>query len=174
MFDTTESVLDFLRSLGARPQLIRHLELVGEAGQELMDGLDTHGIQYDRNFVSLGIAIHDAGKILHPEELNGGGNLHEPDGETLMLSHGFPAKLARVCLSHARYDEMPVSFEEHLIALADTLWKGHRKNALELKVIDQIADQLSKERWDVFMQIDTLFERIAMKGDDRLSRSQIF
>jgi hypothetical protein len=115
--------------------------------------------------------IHDAGKILHPMELTAKGNHHEPDGERLLLSHGVDPRLARCCRSHARWQEMTVSLEEILIALADTLWKGKRNDQLENMVIDQIAKQLSKDRWDLFIELDSCFEMIASAGEDRLARS---
>lgn len=66
---------------------------------------------------------------------------------------------------------MECSLEELLIALSDKLWKGKRVEALELEVIDRIAAQLQKNRWDIFQELDTHFERIVVDGDVRLERS---
>ena len=68
---------------------------------------------------------------------------------------------------------MDVSFEELLVALSDKLWKGKRVSNLELRVIDQIAALLEKNRWDVFEFLDSSFETIASYGDERLSRSRV-
>lgn len=66
---------------------------------------------------------------------------------------------------------MSVSFEELLVALADTLWKGSRDADLELRIIDGVAARLQTDRWDLFQTLDSLFEEIAADGDERLSRS---
>ncbi|WP_051697385.1 hypothetical protein [Thioclava indica] len=66
---------------------------------------------------------------------------------------------------------MGASFEELLIALADTLWKGSREADLELQIIDGVAARLQADRWDLFEALDGLFEEIAAEGDERLSRS---
>ncbi len=66
---------------------------------------------------------------------------------------------------------MECTLEELIIALSDNLWKGKRIESLELQVIDHIAKIMSKDRWDIFSDLDSQFEAIANEGDDRLSRS---
>lgn len=171
VLSSAEEALDLLNRLGAPNKLIRHLELVGEAGDELLSMLDEMRVQYDKLFVQIGIALHDAGKILHPEELHASGNMHEEAGEKLLLEHGVEEKLAQCCRSHSQYDNLNVSFEELLIALSDKLWKGKRESDLELRVIDETATRLDTDRWTLFGAMDTRFEDIAAKGDRRLSRS---
>jgi hypothetical protein len=68
---------------------------------------------------------------------------------------------------------MDVSLDELLIALADKLWKGVRNEKLEQAVIDRIASALQKDRWDFFVELDTIFEEIAAGGADRLVRSKV-
>lgn len=159
--------------LGAPARLVRHVELVGEAAELLLGELAKLGIATDAAFVRVGVALHDAGKLLHTEELDAPGAAHEPAGEALLLEHSVSPRVARVCLSHARWAETSVSFEELLIALADKLWKGVRKPELEELVIDGAAARLGKERWDVFVELDALFERVAAGGTDRLERSRV-
>lgn len=171
MLNSTKEAFDLLKSLGASDRLLTHLRLVGEAGDQIISKLDDLGVKYDPRFVKVGIALHDAGKILHPEELEVGGNLHEAAGEELLLKHGVPATLARCCRSHAQFDVMNVTFEEQLVALADKLWKGKRKATLELQIIDEVASRTQTDRWDVFEALDSCFEDIAAAGDDRLGRS---
>lgn len=160
-----------LESLGAPNRLITHLKLVGEAAEEILAKLRSFQIDIQDDIVLLGVAVHDAGKIIHTNELNERGNLHEPAGEALLLEAGVQPEIARCCLSHARYDSMEVSFEELLVALSDKLWKGTREEKLELEVIDRVAEKLNKNRWDVYSELDECFEKIALKGDERLSRS---
>ena len=160
-----------LKSLGAPPRLIRHLELVGEVADELISAYGALSIKCDTDLIELGVAVHDAGKILHPNELNGPGSLHEPAGERLLLLHGVQPEIARCCVTHAAWSLPDVSFEEQTVALADKLWKGKREEALELIVVDRTAAILGCDRWDIFSKLDEVFEAIAAGGTERLQRS---
>ena len=171
LLNSPQEALNLLKSLGAPKRLIKHLELVGEVGVELCQKLKSLGINFDSSIVQIGIAVHDAGKIVHPNELIEKGNFHEAAGEKLLLEHGVQDHIARCCLSHAQYDTLDASFEELLVALSDKLWKGKREQDLELRVIDGAASLLNKDRWDVFSELDGCFESIAANGDIRLSRS---
>jgi hypothetical protein len=62
--------------------------------------------------------------------------------------------------------------EERVIALADKLWKGKRDDQLELRLIDEVAGRLGVERWDIFEQLDSTFERIASDSSLRLEESR--
>ncbi len=161
-----------LKSLGAPERLMMHLQLVGEAADQLLDGLQELSVACDAEFVRVGVAIHDAGKIMHPRELLHAGRAHEEAGQALLLAAGAPSALARCCVSHARYDDMPVSFEELLIALSDKLWKGKRVDALEQRIVEQVAQQRDEPVWSIFGDLDDLFEAIAEEGTKRLARSQ--
>ena len=169
---TAREVHELLESLGAPERLIVHLQLVGEVADDLLEELKSFGIDLDATIVRLGAAVHDAGKIVFGNELDEAGDAHELAGEKLMREAGLPAEIARCCASHARYDAMPVSLEELLVALSDKLWKGKREGDLELRVVDAVADRLGKSRWDVFSALDECFERIASDGDERLARSR--
>lgn len=161
-----------LRDLGAPSRLLTHVRLVGEAGEAILARLGQMGVSIDGHFVRLGIIFHDAGKILHPEELDGPGSEHELDGERLLIAHGVDPRVARCCLSHARWSTMTVSLEELLVALADKLWKGVRNAELERRVIEGVAAKLGKDFWDLFVELDTCFEEIASDGPNRLERSR--
>jgi hypothetical protein len=160
-----------LRTLGAPERLITHLQLVGEAADGLLACYTKIGLRFDSSWLVLGVAIHDAGKLQFPEELDGPGNLHEAAGEVLMLAHGVQPNVARCCVSHAAWQEASVTFEELSVALADKLWKGKRESELELRVIDAAARKLGVSRWALFADLDTAFEMIAAGGHDRLARS---
>lgn len=162
-----------LRALGAGEHLLRHLQLVGEAADALMAVYRGLHLRFDAHLIELGVALHDAGKIVHPEELDGPGSRHEPAGQALMLANGVAPALARCCVSHAAWQEPGNSFEELSVALADKLWKGKREEALELLVIDMIAAQRGQARWDVFTTLDSAFEEIAAGGSKRLRRSVV-
>lgn len=173
MLKSVEDAQLLLESLDAPIRLLTHLRLVGEAADLLIQKLEALGVGIDAELVRLGAAVHDAGKIIHPAELSGEGNLHERAGEELLLSHDVQSEIARCCVSHARYETMKVSLEELLVALSDKLWKGKREENLELRVIDEAAMRLGKDRWDVFSELDSCFEKIASDGESRLARSKV-
>ena len=66
-FKDIKEAQEFLKQLGAPARLIRHVCLVGEAADLLIEKLSQMGITFDVSFVRLGVLFHDAGKILHPE-----------------------------------------------------------------------------------------------------------
>jgi hypothetical protein len=152
---------------------MRHVELVGEAAEILLAKFAELGFPIRADIVRVGLVLHDAGKILHPVELDGGGNAHEPAGERLLVDRGVSAELARICISHARWAEMPVTSEELHVALADKLWKGVRNAAIEERVVDDIVTILHRDRWATFVELDTLFEEVAATSADRLERSRV-
>jgi hypothetical protein len=171
--DSPSAARELLASLGAPKRLLRHVELVGEAAERLLVAINDVGAPLNADLVRIGVVLHDAGKILHPEELDQPGAKHEPDGESLLLAHGVTPEVSRICLSHARWETMPVTLEELLVALADKLWKGVRKPMLEERVIDLVAASIGKSQWDIFVDLDTCFEAIAADGADRLERSKL-
>lgn len=170
-FNTLDDTYNLLRDLGASNKLLVHVKLVGEAAELLILKLSELKVSFDADFVRLGVAFHDVGKIIHPNELSIQGNFHEADGEKLLLKNGVDKKLARVCQSHGKWETMDCSFEEYLIALSDKLWKGKRENLLENIVIDKVAELLNQEHWEIFVELDSCFENITSEGHSRLLRS---
>lgn len=163
--------LDLIRSLGASPRLVRHVELVGEAADLLLSAFDRERIAVDASRVRIGVVLHDVGKIRFPHELDQPGHDHEEAGEALLVAAGVDPSLARACVTHARWSQPGLSLEERLVALADKLWKGKREAALEELVIDQAASVKRCDRWDLFTALDEAFEAIASGADARLARS---
>jgi hypothetical protein len=66
---------------------------------------------------------------------------------------------------------MDVSLEELVVALADKLWKGVRHPGLEKLVIDAASQHRGVDSWELFVELDSIFERVAAEGDARLRRS---
>jgi HD domain len=159
--------------LGAPPRLLRHVALVGEAGERLLELAAALGLPIDATLVRVGIVLHDAGKILVSAELDAPGGEHEPRGHDLLLEQGVSPAVARICLSHARWSEMAVSLEELLVALSDKLWKGVRNAQLEERVISEAVKALGRDRWELFVELDRQFEEIAAEGTVRLERSRV-
>lgn len=168
---TKKDALDLLKTLGAPEHLQTHVTLVGEAADLILHGLSGIGVTVESEFVRMGVVLHDIGKVIHTQEMTGPGSEHEPDGERLLLEKNVSPRLARCCMSHARWQEMECSLEELLVALSDKLWKGKRVEELELLVIDRVAQNQSVDRWDLYESLDSLFESIATDGDNRLNRS---
>jgi HD domain len=170
---TVDDAYTMLQRLGASHQLICHVKLVGEAAEGLLAKLQQLQMPVDECFVRLGVAFHDAGKILHSEELVAKGTHHEAAGEQLLIANGVDPSLARCCRSHGQWQTMDCCFEELLVALADALWKGKRDVLLEGEVVQRIATLGQKEYWALFVEMDSCFEAIAADGHSRLLRSQI-
>jgi hypothetical protein len=170
-FRSVDEARSILAKLGAPPRLVRHTVLVGEAADPVLDAMTKLGAPVNAHFVRLGVVFHDAGKIEHASELAGPGREHEPAGEALLLSADVDAAVARCCVSHARWADMEVSFEELVVALADTLWKGKRNEVLEKRVVEGAAAPMGRPFWDLFLPLDTCFEDIATEGPGRLARS---
>ncbi|WP_394829829.1 HD domain-containing protein [Pendulispora albinea] len=161
-----------LEALGAPYRLIAHGLLVAEAAEVLLLKLRQVGFVVDESWVLAGAVLHDAGKIVHPSELDAPGKSHESAGEALLLAHGVERHVAHTCVSHAAWEHASCSVEEKLVALADALWKGVRRPVLETAIIDEVARRTQADRWSIFVDLDTCFEAIADEGSDRLARSQ--
>jgi len=170
---SVEDATLLLARLGAPPRLLRHVALVSEAGERLLGLAAELDLPINATLVRVGIVLHDAGKILVSAELDASGGEHEPLGQDLLLKQGVSPALARICLSHARWSEMAVSLEELLVALSDKLWKGVRNAQLEERVINEAAKALKRDPWDLFVQLDSLFEDVAAGGTARLEQSRV-
>ena len=166
---THHDALALLSDLGASAWLLRHHELVVEAAIALTTGL--RGVPIDRGAVLIGAALHDAGKIVHPEEQAAPGHRHEEAGRQLLVERGVPAELARFCVTHAAWQGG--ALEDLLVALADKLWKGVRDEALEAAVVERVAELAGSETWSAFERIDALCEEVTEGADDRLARSAV-
>ena len=171
VFQTGHEAQQFLHSLGASPKLLLHTRLVTEAGDLLISKLQDLQVRFDATFIRAGIVFHDAGKIIHPEELANKGSEHEAAGERLLIKNGVAPELARCCRSHNQWQTMECSLEELCIALADTLWKGKRKRSLEEKFVEMLASRCERDFWARSAEMDSCFEMIAAAGDSRLLRS---
>ena len=169
-----DDALKLLGSLGASPWLVRHHELVAEAALVICDRLARDlAVVCDRDLVLVGAALHDAGKIVHPDEMTTAGHRHEPAGQALLAARGVPASISRFCITHARWDAEQCTLEDELVALADKLWKGKRDAALENQLVARIAASTAREPWHVFDRFDAICEAVAVDGPERLARSVV-
>ena len=163
-------VTRILKQLQVCPRLAVHLALVHDAAFEIVTGLAQRfpDLKFDHQAVLFGAATHDVGKVLHPNELTGPGHRHEDDGPALLEQHGVDSHLARFARTHGAWDREPLEFEDLLVALADTIWKGQRIDTLEALIVTQIAHAIDKAEWEVFSTLDELVTVIAEKGGERL------
>jgi hypothetical protein len=164
MARSSQEARRLLVELEAPGRLQRHVQLVGEAADAIVDAVTAAGVRVD-------VLVHDIGKIWHSAELSGPGSSHERTGERVLLERGWDADIARICWTHAQWADTSCSLEELLVALADKLWKGVRVSALEERVIDAIASRLRKDRWDVYTEFANVFDEVAAAGPGRLERS---
>lgn len=172
---TPENALQFLKELGAPPLLIQHHRLVAEAAAQLVDRLPQNLCRYvNGQNIKIGAVLHDAGKILYPNEMTGPGNMHEQAGLDLLLRNGVASELARFCATHSNWRQSGLTVEDIFVALADTLWKGKRIHELEELAIHRLAQLSGFEFWDIFVALDTLFQKVAEQADTRLERSRAF
>lgn len=164
--------LQLLHDLGASAWLVRHHELVHEAAVVLCDRVAGElGVAFDRERVLVGAALHDAGKIVHPEEMRAPGSRHELAGEQLLLANGVAPAIARFCVTHASWDRPGVTIEDLLVALADKLWKGKREDDLERRAVAAIERATERPAWEVFDAFDAICDAVAADGPARLARS---
>lgn len=165
-------VQKFLAAHHSPDKLITHLQLVHDTCCRLLDGLNIQfpHLSLDHDMIRFGAAIHDAGKILHQNEIDGPGHRHEEDGPELLIANGFKPECARFAQTHGAWEtDRDLNLEDLLVALSDAVWKGSRIDTLETLVAQAIAAKTGLEEWDVYLKVDTVLSDIARRGDERLS-----
>jgi hypothetical protein len=165
------AVADLLRDLDAPPRLVAHLRAVHDVACQLTAALETTFplLTFDRDAVHYGAATHDVGKVVHPEELSEPGSAHEPAGHDLLLARGVPPRLARFAGTHGSWTAPGTTLDDHLVSLADKIWKANRVPDLEDLVTARIADTCGLERWAAFAGLDDILDTIAAGADQRLA-----
>jgi len=170
--DLAADARQLLATLNAPSRLITHLVLVHDAAAEILEAIQTRwpALKIDADIFLFGAAIHDIGKILHPNELTSSGNRHECDGPGLLQQYGVTLERSRFALTHGIWhQEARLELEDLLVALADTVWKGSRIPDLESKVARRISTMLLLEEWEVFLSLDDIVSIVANRGDERLA-----
>ncbi|MEV0271439.1 HD domain-containing protein [Hamadaea sp. NPDC050747] len=126
-------------------------------------------LRFDREEVLFGAAIYDVGKTIHPDELSQPGSRHEQAGYELLVESGVEYRLARFAANHGTWTAPDISTEDLLVSLADKIWKAKRVPDLEDRLIQRICDMTGENRWQVFMNLDDVLDRLAQGADARLA-----
>jgi hypothetical protein len=165
------AVGELLVSLQAPPRLAAHLRAVHDVAWQLTESLSTRrpALVFNRGAVLYGAASHDIGKAVHIDELTGPGSRHEAAGYSLLIAHGVPARLARFARTHASWTAPDTAIDDHLVSLADKIWKAKRVPDLEDLVTSEIAAACGIERWQAFAELDDILDDLAAGADDRLA-----
>lgn len=159
-----------LRAAGAPPRLAAHLRAVHDVAVSLVDWAERvcPAAPVERDAVLFGAATHDIGKVRHPEELSEPGTRHEAAGERLLLEAGVEPRLARFAGTHGSWHSERAGFEDHLVSLADKVWKGRREEDLEHLVVERIALLNAQAPWEAFVALDDELTALAAGADARL------
>jgi HD domain len=166
-----DEAVRLLEDLGAPPRLAAHLRAVHDVAADLLAWVaDRHpALAVDAGAVLFGAATHDIGKALHPEELSGPGSRHEAAGRALLRERGVEERLARFARTHASWDAPGIGVDDLLVSLADKVWKAKRVPDLEGRVVDALSAASGAEKWEVFMELDDVCDRLAAGADRRLA-----
>ena len=171
LYPFPQEARDILEEQNAPPRLIAHLILVHDVAVMVIEKVARQwpDLPFDADAVTFGAAIHDIGKIMHPEELRTSGRLHEQAGVMLLTFRGIEHDRARYARTHARWtEEKPYKVEDMLVALADTCWRGMRRRPLEDALVERISVITGAERWESFIHVGRIVEEISVGADARL------
>lgn len=156
--------------IGAPPLLVAHLRMVHDAALsitlQLRERFDA--LNFATEEVLMGAAMHDLGKVLHPDEMTGPGDQHEEAGPEFLVQNNVAPHMARFARTHGQWHEEGLQLEDLLVALADHVWKGKRNEELEALVVTRIAEKTSLEHWEVFAGVDEILDDVASLAGARL------
>ncbi|SNS88309.1 hypothetical protein SAMN05421812_102202 [Asanoa hainanensis] len=166
-----DDVHELLTALDAPPRLVAHLRAVHDVACVLTEVLADRypALGFDRAAVRYGAATHDIGKVVHRDELTGPGSRHEPAGEALLVARGIAPGLARFAGTHGSWTAPHTTIDDHLVSLADKIWKAKRVEDLEDLVTARIAVDCGIARWEAFSGLDDILDAIAAGADERLA-----
>ena len=162
---------ELLVAVRAPARLAAHLRAVHDVAWQLTEQLEAGfpTLVFDREAVLYGAATHDIGKVEHRNELTGPGHQHEPAGYRLLVAYGVPARLARFARTHASWTGPDTTIDDHLVSLADKIWKAKRVPDLEDLVIARLVTACGTEQWQAFAQLDDILDGLAVGADHRLA-----
>lgn len=80
-----------------------------------------------------------------------------------------PEFLARFARTHASWSAADTTIEDHLVSLADKIWKAARVPDLEDLIFARIASARGTPRWQAFTELDDILQQLADGADRRLA-----
>jgi hypothetical protein len=165
------AVSELLVLLQAPARLAAHLRVVHDVAWQLTDQLAARhpALVVDPDAVRYGAASHDIGKVIHVEELIGPGSRHEAAGRALLIAHRVPQQLARFAGTHASWTAPDTNIDDHLVSLADKIWKAKRVPDLEDLITAELAQTCRIERWQAFADLDDILNDLAASANARLA-----
>ena len=149
--------LEIFERLKMPPRLLAHLTLVHDAK-----------VKIDKELALFGAATHDIGKCVCKNELTQPGREHEAQGQKLLLSLGASPQMAAFAKNHSTWSERS-TIESLLVSLADKIWKGSRVAELEDLVAAKISQASALEKWEAYLLLDDIIQKIASDADKRLA-----
>jgi putative nucleotidyltransferase with HDIG domain len=161
--------VSLLTELGAPPRLAAHLRAVHDVAAQLVDWLGDRCPGLDAPTLLLAAALHDIGKVRHPEELSGPGSSHEDGGYELLRAREVDERVAELVRDHGSWQRPDASLELLLVSLADAVWKDKRREDLEQLVVHRIAAATGQEPWQIFADLDELLTAIGSRAVQRLA-----
>ena len=122
----------------------------------------------ERPLDEVGVAEHveiASGRRIALQPAAAPGQQHERAGYELLLNYGVPAELARFADTYSN----PVTVEDLLVSVADTVWKGKRITKLEQRLAEHLQAAAGLEEWDAFLRLDTVLGDLAADADRLLA-----
>lgn len=166
-----EEVSRLLQQLEVPPYLLAHLVLVHDTARRLTEAVQQRwpDLALDAELVHFGAAIHDLGKVTHPEEMSGPGKNHHQAGVDLLQQLGVEGERLRFARTHGAWQEHEdLVIEDLLVSLADVAWAGGRRQELEDQITQRLARVDGRELWETFMDLDDILIEITREGELRL------
>lgn len=162
--------LEIFERLKMPPRLLAHLTLVHDAEKWLLKEMSAAfpKVKIDKELALFGAATHDIGKCVCKNELTQPGREHEAQGQKLLLSLGASAQMAAFAKNHSTWSERS-TIESLLVSLADKIWKGSRVAELEDLVVSKISQASALEKWEAYLLLDDIIQKIASGADKRLA-----
>lgn len=162
--------LEIFERLKMPPRLLAHLTLVHDAEKRLLKEIAAAfpKVKIDKELALFGAATHDIGKCVCKNELTQPGREHEAQGQKLLLSLGDSPQMAAFAKNHSTWSERS-TIESLLVSLADKIWKGSRVAELEDLVAAKISQASALEKWEAYLLLDDIIQKIASGADKRLA-----
>lgn len=163
-------VQNLLLELNAPPRLAAHLRAVHDVAARIVAWVQERypAVDVDAPRVLAAAALHDIGKVVHPNELSGPGSSHEQSGCVLLRDHGADERVAGMVRDHGSWSaDAPLDLL--LVCLADKVWKDRRQDDLEQYVVDRLAAATGETPWSIFAALDEYLTALGRRAGQRLA-----